>query len=64
MIEQTRYCGFVEIIEYYLYHASLNKCLSKQQKEQLQETCNELDCFGETGQEWANLGREILIENN
>ena len=59
----SRYNGLVEIIEYYSAQEDDGKPLSKEQCEQLKNTCDALECFGEPGKGWAGLGREILSRN-
>lgn len=59
----SRYQGLVEIVEYYSAQEDDGKPLSKEQYEQLKNTCDTLEYFGELGQGWAEFGREILSRN-
>lgn len=62
-IRHSRYQGLVEIIEYYSAQDDDGKSLSKEQCEQLKNACDTIDCFGELGQQWAKIGKEILSRN-
>ena len=62
-IRHSRYQGLVEIIEYYSAQDDDGKSLSKEQCEQLKNACDTIECFGELGQQWAEIGREILSRN-
>ena len=62
-IRHSRYQGLVEIIEYYSAQDDDGKSLSKEQCEQLKNVCDTIECFGELGQQWAEIGREILSRN-
>ena len=59
-LKHSRFNGLVETIEFYLAQEKKGKPLSNEQRAQLEKTCDMLECFGEIGQKWANLGREIL----
>lgn len=62
-IRYSRYRGLVEIIEFYSAQDNDGKSLSKEQCEQLKNACDTIECFGELGQGWAEIGRDILSKN-
>lgn len=64
-LRQTRFDGLVDKIEYYLYLVDeKGATLSTEQQEDLKNACDTIEVFGETGANWAELGRELLSNLN
>lgn len=52
--------GLINVVEFYSYREYNGKKLSKEQRKQLTEVRDRLNCFGEIGVLWAGLATEIL----
>lgn len=52
--------SLINVVEYYSNREYNGKKLSKEQRKQLTEARDRLNCFGEIGLLWAGLATEIL----